>query len=271
MGTEGMTGLAVLLRSQTIPALQELGLRDCGLGDKELVHLSYTVQDGFAPNLQRLDLSSNSMKCRGIEVIHRMFSADYLPNLEFLDLSDNHIGNEGIRELGNGADLRCLAQVKVLHLCRNQITDEGASCIYLYVRNRFWRNIQQLFLDDNSFSKISVIHLQSLVNMNNFLNCIYLNDMTRRRDFFLHFDYSGKKASSGRSIGENKLDENEENEQYLREIFEESEDQTTPPYSLRRTSNDKDGSWTPVNATITPIPGSVGLGVDSDVYPSPIA
>lgn len=134
---------------------------------------------------------------------------------------------------------------------------------------------------DNSFSKISVIHLQSLVNMNNFLNCIYLNDMTRRRDFFLHFDYSGKKASSGRSIGENKLDgmdvliefsvENEENEQYLREIFEESEDQTTPPYSLRRTSNDKDGSWTPVNATITPIPGSVGLGVDSDVYPSPIA
>ena len=134
---------------------------------------------------------------------------------------------------------------------------------------------------DNSFSKISVIHLQSLVNMNNFLNCIYLNEMTRRRDHFLHFESSTEDTSDKTSPEQNDLDstplhpdftlDSEEDEKLLQEIFDDSIDTVLYPCSLRRTSDDKDGSWTPVDVNMTPIPGPVGLGVDSDVYPSPTA
>lgn len=134
---------------------------------------------------------------------------------------------------------------------------------------------------DNSFSKISVIHLQSLVNMNNCLNCIYLNEMTRRREHFLHFESSTEDNSDKNSPEQNDLDstllhpdftvDSEEDEKLLQEIFDDSIDNILYPCSLRRTSDDKDGSWTPVDVNMTPIPGPVGLGVDSDVYPSPTA
>lgn len=65
--------------------------------------------------------------------------------------------------------------------------------------------------------------------------------------------------------------DSEEDEKLLQEIFDDSIDSILYPCSLRRTSDDKDGSWTPVDVNMTPIPGPVGLGVDSDVYTSPAA
>lgn len=142
-----MTGLVALLRSSIAPVLEELVFRGCGLGEKELNHLSYAIQDGFCPTLRILDLSDNSMKSKGIIAIRRMLCKNHLPCLEVLDLSDNRLGDDGITELGNASDIKCLSQVKTLYLCRNQISDEGASCIYLYVRNKLWSNLEQLFLD----------------------------------------------------------------------------------------------------------------------------
>ena len=117
--------------------------------------------------------------------------------------------------------------------------------------------------------------------MNNCLNCIYLNEMTRRRDHFLHFESSTEdnsdknsteqKNSYGSPLLASFTLDSEEDEKLLQEIFDDSIDDLFYPCSLRRTSDDKDGSWTPVDVNMTPIPGPVGLGVDSDMYPSPTA
>ena len=156
-----MTGLVALLRSSITPVLEELIFRGCGLGEKELNHLSYAIQDGFCPTLRILDLSDNAMKTKGIIAIRRMLCKTYLPCLEVLDLSDNRLGDGGITELGNASDLKCLSQIKILYLCRNQISDEGASCIYLYIRNKLWSNLEQLFLDGTNND--SLINRQQLL------------------------------------------------------------------------------------------------------------
>ena len=146
-----MVGLVCMMRSGTIPSLEELVLRGCCLGERELSHLSYAIQDGHGTHLRAIDLSDNAMKRDGVIVIRRMLSKEHLPNLETLDLSNNKLGDGGITELGNTSDLKCLDQVKTLHLCHNSIADEGASCIYLYVRTKVWSQIQQLYLDGRNF------------------------------------------------------------------------------------------------------------------------
>ena len=149
LGEEGMIGLVALLRNNLLPVLEELHLKKCHLGEKELLHLNYAAQDGYCKTIRRLDLSSNGMKQTGIVAIRPMFCEVYLPLLEVLDLSDNKLGNNGITELGSAPDLKLLNQVKTLYLCHNQITDEGASCIYLSIRNRIWKNMEQLDLNGN--------------------------------------------------------------------------------------------------------------------------
>ena len=131
IGEEGMVGLVCMMRSGTVPVLEELILRGCALGERELSHLSYAIQDGYGMQLRNIDLSDNAMKRDGVIIVRRMLSKEHLPNLETLDLSNNKLGDAGITELGNTSDLKCLDQVKTLHLCHNNIADEGASCIYL--------------------------------------------------------------------------------------------------------------------------------------------
>lgn len=60
-------------------------------------------------------------------------------------------------------------------------------------------------------------------------------------------------------------------EECLREIFGTSTEMIIPPCSLKRTSDEKDSSWSPVNVKMTPMSDSIGLGVDNEVYSSPIA
>ena len=60
-------------------------------------------------------------------------------------------------------------------------------------------------------------------------------------------------------------------EECLKEIFESPDDLFSPPCILRRTSNEKECPWSPVNAKMTPILDNVGMGVDSDALPSPVA
>lgn len=152
IGEEGMVGLVCMMRSGTVPVLEELILRGCALGERELSHLSYAIQDGYGMQLRNIDLSDNAMKRDGVIIVRRMLSKEHLPNLETLDLSNNKLGDAGITELGNTSDLKCLDQVKTLHLCHNNIADEGASCIYLYVRTKVWSQIQQLYLDGMHFN-----------------------------------------------------------------------------------------------------------------------
>lgn len=197
MGEEGIIGLVRLIRGSCVPCLEDLVLQQCSLSEKELSHLSYCIQDGFCKELTQLNLSSNNIKRKGIIPLRQMVCKQYLPNLQILNLNNNKLGNDGIEELGNASDINCMTQIKKLYLCHNNITDEGASCIYLYIRNKQWKSVEHLFLDgsirmlflvvDNNFSKISVIHLRSLVEMNNKLNCIYLNEMTRHRDPYIHY------------------------------------------------------------------------------------
>lgn len=142
-----MIGLVSLLRNGLLPILEELDLKNCNLGEKELLHLSYACQDGYCQSLQKLNLSSNAMKRSGILAIRRMLCKDHLPRLEVLDISDNKLGNSGITELGTPSDLKLLDQIKALYLCHNHITDEGASCIYLYIRNHLWKNLEKLDLN----------------------------------------------------------------------------------------------------------------------------
>lgn len=65
--------------------------------------------------------------------------------------------------------------------------------------------------------------------------------------------------------------DDEENAEYLREIFSISTDMIVPPCYLKRASTETEQEWTPINESITPLSDSVGLGVDNMVSSTPIA
>lgn len=152
MGKDGIIALVKLLRNECLPSLENLQLGDCGLSEKELYHLSYCIQDGYCKKLVELNLSSNKMKRKGVAAIQRMLCKESLPNLRVLNLSDNQLGNNGVEELSCVSSLNCMTQIQTLYLSHNHITDEGASVIYLFIRNKQWKSLEQLYLD-GTFSK----------------------------------------------------------------------------------------------------------------------
>lgn len=60
-------------------------------------------------------------------------------------------------------------------------------------------------------------------------------------------------------------------EECLKEIFDSPTDLESPPYSLRRSNDERGCMWSPVQTNMTPILENVGLGVDSEVYSTPTA
>ena len=110
------------------------------------------------------------------------------------------------------------------------------------------------------------MHLLSLVDMNNHLQCIYLNEMVKQRSSPVATPSSPQftAENSWHSVVISRAGEESDTE-YLKEIFDEPTQLIIPPCSLRRTSTEEDNSWTPVDAAMTPISGTVGLTMDSEV------
>ena len=110
------------------------------------------------------------------------------------------------------------------------------------------------------------MHLLSLVDMNNHLQCIYLNEMVKQRSSPVATPSSPQftAENSWHSVVISRAGEESDTE-YLKEIFGEPTQLIIPPCSLRRTSTEEDNNWTPVDAAMTPISGTVGLTMDSEV------
>ena len=109
--------------------------------------------------------------------------------------------------------------------------------------------------------------------MNNNLQCIYLNEMTKTRDPYIHSQQPMNSPPSRASMEPEEHGwhpslpsriEEMTDEECLKEIFGTTEDSTIPPCTLKRTSTEQDANWTPVEAAITPMSSSVGLLVDSE-------
>ena len=110
--------------------------------------------------------------------------------------------------------------------------------------------------------------------MNNNLQCIYLNEMTKTRDPYIH-SQQPMNAPPSRTSLEPEEDhglplslgsriEEVTDEECLREIFGATEETVVHPCTLKRTSTEQDANWTPVDVAITPMSGSVGLIVDGE-------
>lgn len=110
--------------------------------------------------------------------------------------------------------------------------------------------------------------------MNNNLQCIYLNEMTKTRDPYIHSQQPMNSPPSRASMEPEEEHgwhpslpsriEEMTDEECLKEIFGTTEDSTIPPCTLKRTSTEQDANWTPVEAAITPMSSSVGLLVDGE-------
>ena len=110
------------------------------------------------------------------------------------------------------------------------------------------------------------MHLLSLVDMSNHLQCIYLNERVKQRGLSATTPAFSQPTEENSTTSFSISYAGEESDtDFLNEIFGESTQLIVPPCSLRRTSTEEDNSWTPVDASITPISGTVGLAMDSDV------
>ena len=99
--------------------------------------------------------------------------------------------------------------------------------------------------------------------MNNKLQIIHLNEMTKQRDAYIHTQTSSRNSNNDESAQEENEQVEEENEQCLREIFEESTELIVPPCFIKRASTEENAEWDPVQAEMTPISEVVGMTVDS--------
>jgi hypothetical protein len=99
-----------LFKFTSLPALEELNLDSCSVGDVAIAHLA---DKNVCPNLVSLDLADNNLTDVGMEKIAK------LRKLIRLSLFYCNITNVGLRHLSQLQDL------EVLNLDSREITDEG--------------------------------------------------------------------------------------------------------------------------------------------------
>lgn len=123
-----------LARLSNLPALEELNLDSCPVGDWAIAHLA---DNGVVPNLKNLDLADTDLTDRGMVHLPKftnltrlsLFYSNitnaglshlaYIPTLEILNLDSREISDDGL------AHLRSLSNLKSLDIFSGRITDAG--------------------------------------------------------------------------------------------------------------------------------------------------
>ncbi|XP_017845704.1 ran GTPase-activating protein isoform X2 [Drosophila busckii] len=133
LGPNGMCGLEGLLRSPVCYSLQELYVKNCGLGSEGGRMLAKAMLDlhanakkaGTALQLRVFAAGCNRLENLGATAISKLFQR--LQTLEEIYMQQNSIYYKGIAELAKGFKLN--RQLRVLNLNDNTLTYNGASAM----------------------------------------------------------------------------------------------------------------------------------------------
>jgi hypothetical protein len=97
------------------PALEELGLPCCGLGDEGVQGLLEALE-GRGAQLRGLDLRGNGITARGAGALSQALQAGLLPSLRSLTLADNPLSSYGAHEIVTAVHARALWRLRTLDL-----------------------------------------------------------------------------------------------------------------------------------------------------------
>ena len=123
---DDMATLAMILRTNGLPSLQDLRSRANSFGDAGVQALSEGLASG-APPLRRLELYQNGVGPAGAAALAAALSRDVLPKLEMLGIYSTSLGQQGVAALV--APLCKLPALAVLVLGKCKIGDEGVASL----------------------------------------------------------------------------------------------------------------------------------------------
>jgi len=140
---------AHLSRLNHLPALEELNLDSCPVGDWAIAHLS----DGVVPNLTALDLADTDVTDTGMAHISKF------TKMTRLSLFYCNISNAGLRHLSS------MTTLEALNLDSREIDDEGLS--YLCCLNR----LKSLDLFSGRITDAGCVHLSKIKSLESLELC----------------------------------------------------------------------------------------------------
>jgi len=161
--TDDMATLAMILRTNGLPRLQQLVLIANDFGDAGMQALCEGLGRGSAPALCILGLGSNKIGPVGAEALAVALRGGAMPNLEKLYLNNNPVGNKGVAALA--APLRKLPSLKTLGLVQGcELGDEGMASLFANLGKDDFKQLEMLFIAKNNVTDAGMITLAAALD-----------------------------------------------------------------------------------------------------------
>lgn len=156
------------------PALTELHINECTLGDDGWRLLALAIGSSKHKSLQKVSLRNYISDEGSVDIITAL---SMHPNLQNLWWNGNRLGTKGCKVLATL--LRCSAtQLKFLYLDNNEIDDEGIDAMVPALKDS--SKLQTLYMNDNS--SITLRGWQTLANILEAPNSNHLTTLSIQRN-----------------------------------------------------------------------------------------
>ena len=148
-----LSTLAMLLRTNGLPRMHSLCLRDNGIGAAGMQQLCSGLSRGALRSVRQLVLSGNDLGPEGAVALAAALRGGALSKVRELYLAHNNIGNQGIAALA--PPLRKLPALFYLVLSNNNIGDEGLTALFANLAEGDFRPLESLIFGGNQVSYAS--------------------------------------------------------------------------------------------------------------------
>ena len=157
-----MATLGMILRTNGLPKLQQLGLGGNGFHDTAMQALFEGLGRGAATSLYFLGLNDNEFGPTGTEALAAALHRGAMPKVEGVIISGNPIGSQGVAVLA--APLRKMTALKELYVCENSIDDKGVASLVDNLGKDDFKALEVLHLGCNMITDAGVAKLLAALN-----------------------------------------------------------------------------------------------------------
>ena len=173
--TDDMATLGIILRTNGLPRLRELGLVGSRFGDAGMQALCEGLGRGAAQSHLKIGLNQCKFGQVGAEALAAALGRGAMPKLVGLFLGANPIGNQAVGALS--VPLRKLPALKELILVNCNIGDEGVTSLVANLGKHDFKALEVLALDYNKIKAAGCAALASALTAGAFprLNCLTLD------------------------------------------------------------------------------------------------
>ena len=192
LSSHDLAVLGMLLRTNRIPKLLELNLRDHISRDTDADAAVHSLFDNLGaagtPCLQSLSLVSNGIGPLGAISFAASLGRGAARRLQTLDLGNNTLRNKGLSALA--APLRRLPALRKLRLAKCAIGDKGAEQLICDLSELDFPSLRELMLDYNHLTCSGFASLTAALNRRHDDGAPLLHALPRLRDLYIRWNHA---------------------------------------------------------------------------------